>query len=88
MPPLRQRMLEDLRVTIHFVKEHTTLSPDSRSSDKLNYHCTNFRGNAITRTTSDGTLEAWIAGTWTTSRDGSRRTSGRENLRRGRPSYG
>src|SRR6516225_5547374 len=27
--------LEDLRVTIHFVKEHAVLSPDSRSSDKL-----------------------------------------------------
>jgi DNA invertase Pin-like site-specific DNA recombinase len=27
--------LEDLGVTIHFVKEHTLLAPDSRSSDKL-----------------------------------------------------
>src|SRR5262249_16033197 len=27
--------LEDLQVVIHFVKEHSILSPDSRSSDKL-----------------------------------------------------
>jgi len=27
--------LEDLNATVHFVKEHTVISPDSRSSDKL-----------------------------------------------------